>query len=128
MFVLNSACAAAAATPSEAFTRRPGCPRLVLVLDVPYIMVVSQGAKIIPDAAALHACTSRRPSGNYQIAVVALLIIVVHRHLLGVPQLFNNLFLFSRRFFRSTLFWCIFSAIFSYRSFSSLALRRSLIV
>lgn len=36
------------------------------------------------------------------------------------------LFFFSLRFSRSTLFLCIFSAIFSYRSFSSLAARRSL--
>jgi hypothetical protein len=41
-------------------------------------------------------------------------------------QLFNNLFLFSLRFLRSTNFLCIFSAIFSYRSFSSLAFLLSL--
>ena len=37
------------------------------------------------------------------------------------------LFLFSRRFSRSTRLRCIFSASFSYRSFSSLAARLSLI-
>jgi hypothetical protein len=41
--------------------------------------------------------------------------------------LFNNLFLFSLRLLLSTNFACIFSAIFSYLSFSSLAFRRSLI-
>lgn len=44
----------------------------------------------------------------------------------GSFQLFNSLFLFSRRFLRSTNFMCIFSAILSYRSFSSLAFLRSL--
>ena len=40
---------------------------------------------------------------------------------------FNNLFLFSLLFKRSSRFLCIFSAIFSYRSFSSFAARLSLI-
>ena len=42
-------------------------------------------------------------------------------------QDFNTLFLFSLLFSLSTLFLCIFSAIFSYRSFSSFAARLSLI-
>ena len=45
-----------------------------------------------------------------------------------VPHEFRSLFLFSFLFRRSTLFLCIFSAIFSYRSFSSLAARLSLIL
>lgn len=38
----------------------------------------------------------------------------------------SSLLRFSLRFKRSTRLWCIFSAIFSYRAFSSLAARRSL--
>lgn len=41
---------------------------------------------------------------------------------------FSSLFLFSLLFSLSTRFTCIFSAIFSYRAFSSLAALRSLIV
>lgn len=44
-----------------------------------------------------------------------------------LSQDFNNLFLFSLLFSLSTLFLCIFSAIFSYRSLSSLAALLSLI-
>lgn len=42
-------------------------------------------------------------------------------------QELSSLLRFSLRFSRSTRLWCIFSAIFSYRAFSSLAARRSLI-
>jgi hypothetical protein len=42
-------------------------------------------------------------------------------------QEFSSLFRFSFRFKRSTRFWCIFSASFSYRSRSSFAVRLSLI-
>lgn len=39
----------------------------------------------------------------------------------GAAHVFSSLLRFSLRFRRSTRFLCIFSAIFSYRSFSSLA-------